>query len=239
MVISKIGNMHVKKMCSNQDFYLVTDRMKLLVDGCSAGQDSDFGTRLFCKLFDKQKNKEDPFSFEKNVESVFEKMLGIFNIKLKSSTKKEEYEFIVNNFLFTILVCFETDDSFIVKFLGDGYIITENLDHLLSYIKIYYGPCPPYFAYNYVDEAFKAIYKSELTFRTYEFKKSEFVNVGLASDGIEPFVFDKSIKSEDKKKFDRFLLNEGKLSEERNRLQISNLIQRNSLYFADDTTILF
>lgn len=241
MIISKIGSMHIEKMYNNQDFYLVGDNFKLITDGCSAGKDSDFGTRLFCKLFDQLYYKNDVAKFESNVEEVFNQIFSLFNIGIYSEMKREDYEFLVNNLSFTILACYETNTAFIVKFVGDGYIITENIRGQLSYIKLDYGPCPPYFIYNYINPIHKPKYKERLSFRNYVFDKKLFKNVGLASDGIEAAIFGKGIRLEEneREKFDRFILNTSDIPSERNTNQMSGLISRNSLYFADDTTILF
>lgn len=241
MLISKIGSMHIEKMCNNQDFYLMGDNFKLITDGCSAGKDNDFGTRLFCKLFNQLKEKNEVKKFESNVDKVFNQIFKFFVINLYSDMEKEDYEFLINNLSFTILACFETEDSFIVKFVGDGYIITQNMNGHLSYIKLDYGPCPPYFVYNYIDACHKPTYTDKLTFNTYVFDKTLFKNVGLASDGIEPAVFGKNarLKDAEREKFDKFILNISGMSSERNTNQIASLIQRNSIYFVDDTTILF
>ena len=59
-------------------------------------------------------------------------------------TKEDVTPFIVNNMLFTIIACFELEDKFVVKYIGDGYIITVNSDDMVSYIRLSYGKRPPY-----------------------------------------------------------------------------------------------
>lgn len=238
MIISKIGNVHVKGRKNNQDFYLEGDRCRILTDGCSAGEDSDFGTRLFLKLFSTIENWEDESKFEENVSLTFEKIFDIFDINVKENPRKS-YEFILNNLCFTISAIFEFDDCFMVKYLGDGYIVTQNVMDQISYIKIDYGKYPPYYVYNLMESEKKNVYKEKLKFNSYVFTKKLFKNVGLASDGIEPLVFEKSIKSCDHSKFDSFLVNDENLDEERNTNRIANFLQRNSVHFYDDTTIIF
>ena len=239
MNISKIGSVHIEKMCNNQDFFFAEEGFKLLTDGCSAGKDSDFGTRLFIKLITMQEGYNDIEKFEKNVKIVFSKMFSIFNVEIGEKMKKNDYEFLVNNFLFTILACFELEDKFVVIFLGDGYIITENVYGKLSFIKINYGTYPPYYVYNYMLDKNKNSFKEELEFKKYEFQKSLFKRVGIASDGIAPVVFSDKLDYQEKKKLDSFLLNTQNIPENRNINQVSNIIQRNSQIFYDDTTIVF
>ncbi|MBR1884071.1 MAG: hypothetical protein IJ809_03910 [Clostridia bacterium] len=239
MNISKIGSMHVEKMYSNQDYFYAEDKFKLVCDGCSAGKDSDFGTRLFIKKFAMLPDYLDESKFEENARKVFEELLDFFSINTLDKMEKKDYDFVITNMLFTILACFEKEDSFVVKFLGDGYIITENFLRKISYIKIDYGPCPPYLAYNYILPKYKESFKEELMFKTYEFPKKLFLRVGLGTDGIEPIVFSNKLSKEDKFKFDSFLLNLSGVPVQRNINQVVNMINRNSNNFYDDTTIVF
>lgn len=233
MIFSKAGNVHIKHMCNNQDFYLLKDNFFLLTDGSSVGGDSDFGTRLFCKLFNMENVKEDGSDFEEKVEKVFKKIFKIFNINVEENLKTDDLIFLMLNFAFSIFACFETKESFIVKFLESGYIITQNINDEISYIKINYKSDLHYFIYNYYPAQ-----KEKIKFEEYVFSKKDFKRVGLASEGIESIVFSK-MNATDKIKFDSLLLNESDFNKERNVNQVLKLIEDNPNFFNEDVTILF
>ena len=50
MQICKQGNGHYLNGINNQDFYYVEKNLKLLMDGCSEGEFSEVGTRLFLSI---------------------------------------------------------------------------------------------------------------------------------------------------------------------------------------------
>ena len=121
--VCKMGSDHKFANMNNHDFAFNLLNMKIVTDGCGSGKHSEVGTRLFGQLF-ARKSKE---YFDKGesiceenfieiVNSIFEKML-----ELCSDTS-----FIFQNYCFTILVCFELEDEFVVYSCGDGYIIKEN-----------------------------------------------------------------------------------------------------------------
>ena len=174
MIICRQGYGHFLSNFNNQDFFSKGEKFKMLTDGCSGCENAEVGTRLFNQLFMKLENAEKVEFFEKNVALVFEKMIALV-------PEKEKEDFISKNLLFTIIACFETEDMFIVKMIGDGYIIAENQYDKVSYLRFWYGKCPPYIAYNYYLEG-------EYSFNTYEFKKEKFKNVGISSDGLSFFV---------------------------------------------------
>jgi len=153
--------------------------LKLITDGCSEGKYSEVGTRLFIQLFSKLDNRLKLEHFEENVEIVFSNICSLFT-KGKLSDKTD---FIVDNMLFTIIACFELEDKFVVKFIGDGYIVTINKHDMVSYIRLSYGKTPPYYAYNKISTQ---SYKEPLNFKTFEFSKKEFKKIGIATDGIMP-----------------------------------------------------
>ena len=219
MQICRQGTGHFKDGLNNQDFCYMENNLKLLTDGCSSAAFSEVGTRLFVQAFSRLEHRLDPTKFEENVEKAFDSVLQITG----DDPTYTEY-FIANNMLFTILACFEMEDKFVVKFIGDGYIITVNQHDMVSYIRLSYGKAPPYYAYNKVPAT---LYSESLSFKTFEFAKKDFKMVGIASDGILPIV-EKKIDFD----FNRFILGtEQAYSPE-------GVIRTNQNLFYDDVTIL-
>lgn len=218
--ICKQGNGHYLGGINNQDFYYADKNLKLLMDGCSEGKFSEVGTRLFSQFFSSLEERFDVSKFEENVEKVFSKIAGMFS----ESEKEQALNFIVDNMLFTIIACFELEDKFVVKYIGDGYIVGVNKDDMVSYIRLSYGKTPPYYAYNKLSAN---TYNKELKFKTFEFEKSKFKKVGIASDGIAPIV-DKRIPDD----FERII------SGFETRYSPEGVIKSNHSSFFDDVTIL-
>lgn len=190
MKISLQGFDHFSKEDkNNQDFCISTSKFIAVFDGCSQSKYSELGNRLFGQLFLTLPDYDDVDKFEENVENTFNKIIGQLREWLPQ--QKHVEEFVSENFLFTIIACFNMQEEFIVKMVGDGYIITQNMTDKLSYIKFRYDKTPPYFAYRYCP---KFILKSEhpeflnLKFKEFRFSKKRFKNVGVATDGILPIV---------------------------------------------------
>ena len=217
MRICRQGNGHYLNGLNNQDFCYMENNLKLVTDGCSSAEFSEVGTRLFVQAFAKLPNRFDVNEFESNVRKAFESILSI-------TTEEDANDFIANNLLFTIIACFETEDKFIVKFIGDGYIITVNHEDVVSYTRLFYGKTPPYFAYTKIPTT---TYEEPLKFKTFEYSKKDFKLVGIASDGIAP-IADKKLDVD----FDALVLGtDTKYSPE-------GIIRSNQSQFFDDITIL-
>lgn len=181
MIITSQGFGHFTQGYNNQDFGIETPRMLLILDGCSGAKYSEVGTRLFAQLFSRKEDADNLENFENNVKSVFDDLIN--NIKNYYPVQQDlEENFIMENLLFTIIACFETEDEYVVKLFGDGYIITENNRNKISFLKFDYGPCPPYFAYKYCNiDPFK-----NYEFKTFRFDKKVFRKIAIATDGIMP-----------------------------------------------------
>ena len=220
MQICRQGNGHYLNGINNQDFCYKQGNLKLLTDGCSEGKFSEVGTRLFIQCFSMLESKFEVDKFEENVQKTFSKILSLFSDKGEDKV----IEFIINNMLFTIIACYELDDKFVVKYIGDGYIITVNSNDMVSYIRLSYGKTPPYYAYNYLSTN---AYNKKLDFKTFEFSKEDFKNVGLASDGLMPIVDGKI-----KESFDTHILGIDKI------YTPEGIIKSNQSSFFDDITIL-
>ena len=186
MILNSQGFGHFVRNQNNQDFAFETSRMLLILDGCSEAKYSEVGVRLFAQLFSRKEELDSVEKFESNVEEVFNEIIKMMK-KYYPDPEEFENEFIKKNLLFTIVACFNTDDKYIVKIFGDGYIIAQNMLNRLSYVKISYGAMPPYFAYRYCQFLQSNAFKNH-TFKTYEFDKKIFKAVAIASDGILPCV---------------------------------------------------
>ena len=227
--VCKMGSDHKFANMNNHDFAFNLLNMKIVTDGCGSGKHSEVGTRIFGQLF-ARKSKE---YFDKGesiceenfieiVNSIFEKML-----QLCSDTS-----FIFQNYCFTILVCFELEDEFVVYSCGDGYIIKENEEGIIL-DKLDDGEYPCYYIYNFItDKSALKEYKEGVRFKVTRFSKSEYSNVGVASDGLR---YSENLLDVEKSKLMKFL-HEGKGP------QIEVLINRNNLrneMFHDDISICF
>ena len=220
MQICRQGNGHYLDGINNQDFCYMEKNLKLLTDGCSEGKFSEVGTRLFNQYFSLLDDRFNIDKFEENVKETFIKIVSLFKDKGDEVVK----DFIVNNMLFTIVACFELEDKFVVKSIGDGYIITVNSLDMVSFTRLFYGKRPPYYAYNFIQTE---TYNEKLNFKTFEFSKEKFKNVGLASDGIGPIV-DKRINED----FTPFIL--GKQT----KYTPEGIIKSNQANLFDDITIV-
>lgn len=227
--VCKMGSDHNFANMNNHDFAFNLLNMKIVMDGCGSGKHSEVGTRLFGQLFARKAkeyfDKGESICEENFIEvvnSIFEKML-----KLCSDTS-----FIFQNYCFTILVCFEFEDEFVVYSCGDGYIIKENEEGIF-FDELDDGEYPCYYIYNFIaDKSALKEYKEGVNFKVTRFSKSEYFNVGVASDGLR---YSENLLDVEKSKLMKFL-HEGKGP------QIEKLINRNNLkneMFHDDISICF
>ena len=227
--VCKMGSDHYGfANMNNQDFAFKLLNMKVVMDGCGSGKYSEVGTRLFGQLF-AQKAKEyfykGKYICEENfievVNGIFYKLLGLCN----------DTSFILDNYCFTILVCFELEDEFVVYSCGDGYIIKEN-EEGISFDKLDDGEYPSYYVYNFVDPKALKEYKEGVQFKVTRFAKTDYFNVGVASDGLR---YAENLLEIENNKLLKFL-HEGKGP------QIEVLINRNNRkneMFHDDISICF
>ena len=219
MIITSQGFGHFTQGLNNQDFGIETSRMLLVLDGCSGAKYSEVGTRLFAQLFSRKEKCDSVEEFENNVKSVFDDIIEMME-KYYPNREELEKEFIMENLLFTIIACFETETERIVKLFGDGYVITQNCQGNVSYLKYSYGKCPPYFAYKYCElPKFK-----DYEFKTFRFDKKTFPKIAIATDGIMP------IAKGDVKGLDVSILDGNKVV-----LESGIAIQKQSFY--DDITV--
>lgn len=221
MIITSQGFGHFTQGLNNQDFGIETPKMVLVLDGCSGAKYAEIGTRLFAQLLSRKEEWDSVEKFETNVETVFNDLIKMMETYYPKPDDLEK-EFIMENLLFTIIACFETEDAYIVKLFGDGYIVTQNSRGAISYMKFSYGKCPPYFAYRYC-ELENSDFKN-YQFKTFTFDKKVFPKIAIASDGIMPFA------KGDVNGVDQHLING-------NVILLENAIKSNRMIFFDDITI--
>jgi len=182
MLIYKIGYEHIEKGLNCQDFGFEDLLFKGVMDGCSEGQHSEVGAKLFGHLFSKKC---------KPSTECFDILYSIF----------PNYNDIKNYMLFTVLCISEDDNNYAVDICGDGYIIKQRYDDSIEYEKIGEGNAPEYFAYNYVYPDHLSKYKDGVEFKRHLFPKSEYKAVGVSSDGLE-YIINSPFKDE----FEKYLI---------------------------------
>lgn len=216
MFINKIGAQHLEIGQNCQDYGLEKSNVKLVCDGCSEGKHSEVGAKSFCHLADSYTNYTDT-----NIRDMFSVLLSLFGQTVSS----------IKDFLcFTILSVYEDESGFILSYCGDGYVILEDMDGNISFEELNDGEYPKYYAYNYCDPEKLAYYKEGVPMEWKVYPKSQYKNVGVASDGLR-FL----LKSDNEKLKSEFvdLLKKGK------DVAIKRFINRNQKIFKDDITIVF
>lgn len=252
--ICKVGAEHARCNVNNQDFVFSFMNIKAVSDGCGSGKHSEIGSQLFGQLFSREVarfidcvNKKNIAKLLKYVKSinieelaehlnkgeipeeaflgivgaVFEQMLSICN----------ETTFVFENYCFTILVCLEYEDEFVVYSCGDGFIIKENSDGI-TFDKLDDGEYPAYYVYNWINPDSLIDYKEGVEFKVSRYSKADYINVGVASDGLR--FFEELYEPEKYKFYDNLSAGKGP--------QIEMLITRNNRNgstFKDDISICF
>lgn len=227
--VCKMGSDHKFANMNNHDFAFNLLNMKIVMDGCGSGKHSEVGTRLFGQLF-ARKAKE---YFDKGESICEENFIEVVNsIFCKMLELCSDASFIFQNYCFTILVCFELEDEFVVYSCGDGYIIKENEDGI-TFDVLDDGEYPCYYVYNFIaDKSALKEYKEGVDFKVTRFSKEDYINVGVASDGLR---YSENLLDVEKSKLMNFL-HDGKGP------QIEKLVNRNNLkneMFHDDISICF
>lgn len=225
--VCKMGSDHNFANINNHDFAFNLLNMKVVTDGCGSGKHSEVGTRIFGQLFARKVKENydngetiDESNFISVVDGIFKQMLNLCS----------DNSFIFENYCFTILVCFELENEFVVYSCGDGYIIKENSNGI-EFEQLDDGEYPCYYVYNFIeDKSCLVEYKDGVTFKITRFNKEEYQNVGVATDGLR---FYENLDDDIEKRKLIDFLHEGKGP------QIEKLINRNTIKFHDDISICF
>jgi hypothetical protein len=207
MFINKVGHEHRETGLNCHDYGFINDTVKCVVDGCSEGLHSEIGAKLFCHLFNQGYS----------IDEIFNKIFMVIDNTALN----------IRNYLcFTILFIEETEDSFIVNYCGDGFIIKQKHDNTIEFDKIDDGEYPKYYVYNFTDKKYLSHYKDGVEIQQSIFPKSEYKAIGIATDGLR-YIFDKEYEQE----FIN-LLEKGKES------AVKRLVNREYKHFKDDITII-
>lgn len=251
MFINKIGQHHLEfgENCQDAGIYKVYmpednpysneeecfNVHKLVCDGCGEGKHSEVGAKLYTLL-----NKAPIVDLNTALDSIVRLLTQSSDDKslfMPMQKLKINPQVIKDYCCFTILDVWDMDDleypedsHFLVYYCGDGYIITQDHDDDINFIKLDDGDYPKYMAYNYLDKEHLSQYKEGVSFERESYNKSEFKNVGVASDGIR-FI----LNHEDKDLVNEFteILKSGK----ENRMK--RFINKHQQIFKDDVTISF
>lgn len=210
MFINKIGYEHMESGRNCQDFGVIREHSSYVCDGCSEGEHSEVGAKLFCYLMQKYNNEKTAFS----------KLPSLFFSEPKA---------LKDYLCFTILAATTATSSFFVKYCGDGFIILQDHSGNITFEELSDGEYPKYYVYNYIDKEHLKHYKDGVDFLHREYSKDDYAKVGIASDGLR-FILqaDDDLKQE-------FIecLQSGK------ELKTKLFINRNHKIFKDDITIIF
>lgn len=216
MLINMIGSDHVKEGTNKQDMAFQIANAKVVLDGCGSGKYSEVGATLFMHYFTKEydyylKNPNaslyEDFSFDEIIEEVivrefFEQTLDMY----ESSKVRYLYNdnTIYNNFLFTILICVETEEEFIVYSCGDGFILTLDKEDKFGMTELEaLDEYPAYYAYNFIQNKQSMLaHEDGVKFEKHVYSKEEYKKVGVASDGIR---FVRELFANDRDEFNSYI----------------------------------
>ncbi len=225
VIVNKIGCDHLDSSRNNQDYFFVSNskKVKMVFDGCSGCKNSEVGAILFSNFFSeiKEEKRDNLELFEENIELVFSRLLNL----------SDDVNFLLEHYCFTIIAVFETETEFVVKYIGDGYIITQKGDDI-EYIKLEDGQVngyPKYYIYNYIPAEFLIDYKDGIQIQTLNFPKAEYQNIGVSTDGLQ---YVDNLDWTEQNKLKQLLLS-------RKEGKIKMLINRNREHLHDDFTLCF
>jgi hypothetical protein len=254
MLINKIGFDHILNGTNCQDFGLeIKDinksiyignidniinlkKLKCVVDGCGEGENSEIGAKLFCLSLQNNLINMDIKNFKDILHKSFLDTIKILDINNKTD---DEYKIkvIKNYFCFTILIVLETENDFITFECGDGYIIKQTHNDDITFDKIDYGVAPKYYAYNFINEQYLQQYKEKVDFTINIYKKEDYKNIGIATDGLRFILQDTTFF-----KFSQFLIL-GKEVVIKRRINLANSfdikLDNGNIRYRDDITICF
>lgn len=210
MFINKIGYDHIEGGRNCQDFGVIGNKFSYICDGCSEGEHSEVGAKLFCHLIQRYHDINDTF---KQLTDLFYK----------------EPKALRNYLCFTVLKLNKMASDFCITYCGDGYIILQDYDGNITFEELSDGEYPKYYVYNYIDEKYLKHYKDGVYFLRNEYSKDDYAKVGIASDGLR-FI----LRANDDLKHEFIeCLKSGK------ELKTKLFINRNYKIFKDDITIIF
>lgn len=215
--ISKIGSDHVYYDICNQDYVLRLPNIKIALDGCGSCKFSEIGVKLFSQILSTRADEINENNFERIVSETFEELLTVFKTD----------KLVCDNLLFTIVACIETENSYHVFYVGDGFIITNN-GLQIDLINLEEGEYPAYYAYNYIkNKKLLMAHSNGVIFNRYSFSKKQYKNIGVATDGIRYYM--------ELEPYEQIML--WKALRDGNKMVIIKMLNNNKNLFKDDVTI--
>ena len=163
MFINKIGFSHWEIGRNNHDHGVDTPLFKCVVDGCSQGEHSEVGAKLYTHLM--RINCSKIMETQLNNSLIFERLKKLIDMGIYHDNR-EYAKTILNYFLFTILLLKERIDNWEVETCGDGIIIKQTWDDKFEYEIIEQNGKPKYYAYNFVPKEFLTDYQDGVGFET-------------------------------------------------------------------------
>lgn len=227
IVLSKTGSEHLNADRNRQDFVVSLPGIKVVLDGCGEMLFSEVGATLFGQMLAEEYTEREKFGrVQLSPENFVDAVWAIFDkLSFVASTDVLRY----NDLSFTILTCFEMEDEFVILSCGDGYIILRSDDEITT-VELSDGEYPKYFVYNYIeDKTLLEEYQEGVSFTVNRFCKTDYDNVGVATDGWR---FVDGLEPLEKIKLYEFLKTDKKG-------KIAMLINRNIRVFKDDISIVF
>ncbi len=237
-----MGSYHIEYGINNQDSGFEYKNVNCVIDGCSEGKHSEVGAILFAKkLQELVINLESLNNLNIRVDlsdiiKIYEKIKNVItrcSPTILSLNYNDYLRDMINYMCFTILYLEELKDAWILHICGDGYIILEDKNEIITFHEIDHSETPMYLAYSYIDKEHVGLLENaKLGFKTYKFSKSEYKALGIASDGLR-FV----VGSEYEDNFKDLIKNRKKFVIMRKINQINNQHKNVGGFFKDDLTI--
>ena len=168
-LVLKQGHSHLTSGINCQDSGCVTDKIKFVADGCGESTNSEVGAQLAALHMHITENP----SIQQLYENLYTKLIA--NASLDT---------IKNYFLFTTLLLEETDTTFELSYIGDGYVILIDHHNKITYMNLEEPGPPPFGAYNFIDPKRLAYHHEGVEIKRIAFSKNDFLNVGVATDGL-------------------------------------------------------
>lgn len=228
MNVLKMGTGHNQKGINCQDATgILGNRLKVVCDGCSEGNHSEVGAKLFCKMLTRKyanfvNNGKKNIDVPALIMAVIDELASLFDYNPQD----------IKDYLsFTILVVEKMPESndFYVYYCGDGYVLINKDGYGVVFQKLDCGEYPEYLSYNYISSDKLAKYGDGVKIHTLEFEC--YCNIGIASDGIR-FVADLPEDDVLKNEFKKILF-------DNKEIQMKFFFNRNAKIFQDDFSIVF
>ena len=256
MFVNKIGKHHLEygENCQDygkyeviteekygKDYSRLVKTHKVVCDGCSEGKHSEVGVKLFVSKFNADTIGGMEIPLSQTIRFVcckdyFKAVKGypqINAVDLDDSMIKDYCCFTILSVkeVKGVVTNIESDlNFFMVEYCGDGYIITQDYEDNIEFIRLDDGEYPKYLAYNFIrDKSRMKQYQDGVNVIRKDFPMKNYKNVGVASDGI------RFILEEEGELKDKFI----QLLRENKEVKMKRFININQDIFKDDVTISF